>query len=412
MSVIEVKPEIYWVGAIDWAVRDFHGYITPNGTTYNNYLIMDRDITLVDTVKHDFAEVGITNIKNITDPSKIKNVVINHIENDHMSALDRVMELSPNATIYISERGKKGLERFFDVSRWNIKVVKTGDTLITGKYTLQFIETPMLHWPDSMMTYVKEARLLISQDAFGQHYASTARFDDEFINTASEAELEDAVIDYYANILMPFGKLIKSKIKQLQSLGLEIDTIAPDHGIIWRKNPDKVINMYLDMAEGKAPLRVCIIFDTMWHSTEMMSQPIMQGIKDEGVECKVIKLRATPMSVAIKEFWKSRGVIVGSPTLNNEVFPSVAEFITHLKGLRPSNRIAGAFGSYGWGGGAVKWLYNEFKSMKLETVEPGIEVVYRPSTEDMLRCYEFGREFARRVIEYQKTFNQEVVHAV
>jgi len=412
MNVIEVKPDIYWVGAIDWAVRDFHGYITPSGTTYNNYLIMDDDITLIDTVKHDFAEVCITNIKNITDPLKIKNVVINHIENDHMSALDRIMELAPDATIYISERGKKGLDRFFDTSRWDIRVVKTGDTLKTGKYTLQFIETPMLHWPDSMMTYVREARLLISQDAFGQHYASTARFDDEFINAASEAELEDAVIDYYANILMPFGKLIKAKIRQIQSLGIEIDAIAPDHGIIWRKDPEKVIKMYLDMAEGRTPLRVCIIFDTMWHSTEMMSQPIMQGIKDEGVECKVIKLRATPMSVAIKEFWKSRGVLVGSPTLNNEVFPSVAEFITHLKGLRPTNRIAGAFGSYGWGGGAVKWLYNEFRAMKLETFEPGIEVVYRPSSEEMARCYEFGREFARRVIEYQKNFQEEVADAV
>ncbi|MEE9523772.1 MAG: FprA family A-type flavoprotein [Thermodesulfovibrionales bacterium] len=404
MKATEIKPDIYWVGAIDWAVRDFHGYVTPQGTTYNNYLIMDDQITLVDTVKHDFAEIGIKNIIGIADPSKIKNVVINHIENDHVSALDRVMELAPNATIYITDRGKKGIERFFDITKWNIKVVKTGDELKIGKYTLQFIETPMLHWPDSMMTYVKEAKLLISQDAFGQHIATSARFDDEFIECASHAELEDSVIDYYANILMPFGNLIKSKIAQIEKLGIPIDMIAPDHGIIWRGEPERVLEMYMDMAQGKASLRVAIIYDTMWHSTEMMAQPIMQGIKDEGVDCKVIKLRATPMSVAIKELWKSRGCLIGSPTLNNEVFPSVAEFMTHLRGLRPKDRIAGAFGSYGWGGGAVKWLYKEIENMKLETVEPGMQVQYRPSPEDMEKCYEFGKDFALKVKEYHKKY--------
>jgi flavorubredoxin len=205
-----------------------------------------------------------------------------------------------------------------------------------------------------MMTYVKEAKLLISQDAFGQHIASSARFDDEFIECASLIELEDAVIDYYANILMPFGKLIITKIAEIQKLGLEIDMIAPDHGVIWRKGPEKIIQMYLDMANGKASLKVAMIYDTMWHSTEHMTFPIMQGIKDEGVDCKVVKLRATPMSIAIKEFWKSRGCLIGTPTLNNLMFPSVAEFLTHLKGLRPKNRIIGAFGSYGWGGVALK----------------------------------------------------------
>lgn len=405
MTSVEIRPGIYWVGVVDWAVRDFHGYITPSGSSYNNYLIIDDQITLLDTVKHDFAEVGIANIRNLVNPSDIKNIIVNHIENDHMSALDRVMELVPDATIYVTERGKKGMSRFFDISKWNIKTVKSGDELSIGKYTLQFIETPMLHWPDSMMTYVKEAKVLISQDAFGQHLGTSARFDDEFIECASYAELEDAVIDYYANILMPFGALIKSKISQLQKLGLPIEVIAPDHGIIWRGDPGRVLEMYMNMAQGKADLRVSIIYDTMWHSTEMMTTPIMQGIVDEGVDCKVIKLRATPMSVAIKEFWKSRGCLVGSPTLNNEVFPSVAEFMTHLRGLRPKDRIAGAYGSYGWGGGAVKWLYGEFKSMKLEIVEPGVEVEYRPSAEDSAKCYEFGRDFARKVKEYHQKYS-------
>lgn len=404
MKAVEIKPGIYWVGAIDWGVRDFHGYITPNGTTYNNFLIMDEQVTLVDTVKHDFSEMTVDNIRSIVDPSRIKNLVINHIEPDHVSSIDKIMELAPEAMIYISEKGKKGLDRSFDTSKWKFTIVKSGHSLKTGKYTLQFLETPMLHWPDSMVTYIPEAKLLISQDAFGQHLASTARFDDEFITCASHAELEEAIVDYYANILMPFGQLIKNKIAEIQKLGLDIDMIAPDHGIIWRHDPGMVIRRYLDMANGKAGLRVAIIYDTMWHSTEHMTIPLMQGIKSEGVDCKVIKLRASPMSVAIKEFWKSRGCLIGTPTLNNIMFPSVAEFLTHLRGLRPKNRITGAFGSFGWGGGAVKDAYEEFKRMGLESVEPGVQVLYRPSAEDDQKCFDFGREFARRVKEYHEKF--------
>jgi flavorubredoxin len=315
------------------------------------------------------------------------------------------MSLVPNATIHITDRGKKGLDRHFDTSKWNFKVVKTGDTLNTGKYTLTFLETPMLHWPDSMMTYVKEAKLLISQDAFGQHIASSSMFDDDYVECASHAELEDSVIDYYANILMPFGQLIKNKITEVEKLGLEIDMLAPAHGLIWRKNPGSIIQKYLDMANGKASLSVSVIYDTMWHSTERMTLPIMHGIRDEGVDCKIIKLRSTPMSVAIKEFWKSRGCLIGSPTLNNILFPSVAEFLTHLRGLRPKNRIIGAFGSYGWGGGAVKEAYEEFKKMKLEIFEPGVQVLYKPSLEDEDKCYEFAREFSRTVREYHKKFS-------
>lgn len=404
MNVVELKNGIYWVGAIDWAVRDFHGYVTPRGTTYNNYLILDDEITLLDTVKEDFADTTIKNIKAIVEPKKIRHIIINHIENDHASGLDRVKSLCPEADIYITERGKKGLERFFDITGWDIKIVKTGDTLKIGKRTLLFIETPMLHWPDSMMTYIKEEKILISQDAFGQHIASSARFDDEYITCASMAELEDAVIDYYANILMPFGQLIKSKIAEIQKLGLEIDMIAPDHGIIWRANPGKALQMYLDMANGKANLAVSIIYDTMWHSTEKMTLPIMRGIKDEGVDCKVIKLRATPMSIAITEFWKSRGSLIGTPTLNNILYPTIAEFLTHLRGLRPKNRIMGAFGSYGWGGGAVKEAYEEFKRMGLEVFEPGLQILYIPSLDDETKCYDFGREFAKRVKEYHEKF--------
>lgn len=404
MKTVEIKPNIHWVGAVDWAIRDFHGYVTPEGTTYNNYLIMDEQVTLVDMVKDTFAWVTIENIKELVDPSKIKNIVINHIEPDHASGLGELMTLVPDATIYVTNKGKKGLDRHFDTSKWKFNIVKTGDTLNTGKHTLTFLETPMLHWPDSMMTYVKEAKLLISQDAFGQHLATASRFDDEFIEISSSAKLDEAVVEYYANILMPFGALIEKKLAEVQDLGLEIDMIAPDHGVIWRKDAEGILQRYLDLAGGKANLSVSIIYDTMWHSTERMTLPLMQGIKDEGVECNVIKLRATPLSVAIKEFWKSRGCLIGSPTLNNILYPSVAEFLTHLRGLRPKNRIAGAFGSYGWGGGAVKEAYAELNRMKLETFEPGVQVLYKPSKEDEMSCYEFGKEFARKVKDYHKNF--------
>ncbi|HEY3276019.1 MAG TPA: FprA family A-type flavoprotein [Syntrophorhabdaceae bacterium] len=404
MKGIEIKPQIYWVGAVDWGVRDFHGYITPNGTTYNNYFIQDEYPTLVDCVKEDFTQETVEKIKSISKVSGIVNLVINHIEPDHAGGVAALMSLIPKAVIYITERGKKGLDRHFDTSGWNFKVVKSGDTLNTGRYTLLFLETPMLHWPDSMVTYVKEAKLLISQDAFGQHLASSARFDDEFVECASMFELEEAVKDYYANILMPFGQLIKSKIAEIVKAGIEIDMIAPDHGVIWRKDPGKVVQMYLDMANGKTDLKVALIYDTMWHSTERMTVPMMQGIRDEGVDCKVIKLRATPMSSAIKEVWKSRGFLVGTPTMNNVMFPSVAEFMYHLAGLRPKNRIAGAFGSFGWGGGAVKEAYEGFKRMGLEVSEPGLQVLYRPSADDDTACYEYGREFARKVKEYHKKF--------
>ncbi|TAN42805.1 MAG: FprA family A-type flavoprotein [Nitrospirae bacterium] len=404
MKAVEIKNGIYWVGAVDWAVRDFHGYETPRGTTYNNYLVMDDEITLLDAVKSDFIDVSIKNIRSVIDPAKIKNIVINHIENDHASGIGDIMALAPDAKIYITEKGKKGLERFHDLSGWNINIVKSGNTLSIGKRTLMFLETPMLHWPDSMMTYIKEDKVLVSQDAFGQHLASSVRFDDEFVTCESMSELDDAVTDYYANILMPFGQLIKSKIAEIRKLGLEIEIIAPDHGIIWRAHPGKTIQRYLDMANGTASLSVAIIYDTMWHSTEQMALPIMQGIRDAGVDCKVIKLRASAMSVAIKEFWKARGCLIGTPTLNNIMYPSVAHFLTHLRGLRPKNRIAGAFGSYGWGGGAVKEAYEEIKRMGLEAHEPGLQILFKPSLDDETKCYEYGKAFAEKVKEYHAKF--------
>jgi anaerobic nitric oxide reductase flavorubredoxin len=400
MKPVELKNGIYWVGAVDWAVRDFHGYETPRGTSYNNYLIDDDEPTLFDAVHHDFVDISIKNISRITDLQKIKHIVINHIENDHATGLEKILEIVPSANIYLTERGKNGLGRFIDLSKYKVSVVKSGDTLKIGKRTLQFIETPMMHWPDSMFTYIKEEKILISQDAFGQHIASAERFDDEFVKNYSMEELEDAVIDYYANILMPYGNVIKGKIEEIKKLGIGIEMIAPDHGVIWRSHIDKVLSLYSDMVDAKSKLGTVIVYDTMWHGTEQMVFPIAKGLEDEGIPVIIIKLRATPKSVAVKEVWKSRGVIVGSPTLNNGIFPSVAEFLTYLKGLRPKNRLFAAFGSYGWSGEAVKDMYEIAKSMKLEVFEPGIRVLYKPSEEDLNKCYEFGIAFGKALKEY------------
>jgi anaerobic nitric oxide reductase flavorubredoxin len=404
MERVELKPDIFWVGVVDWAIRDFHGYITPRGSTYNSYLIMDDDITLLDGVKLNHADTQIKRVSRYVDMAKIKNIVVNHIEPDHSGSLGHLAKLCPNATFYITDKGKKGLSRFFDISGWNMKVVKTGDTLNTGKRTLRFVETPMIHWPDSMMTFSEEDKILFSQDGFGQHLASAQRFDDEFTQCSSWAELEDAVWDYYANILMPFGTLIKRKIDELGTLGVAPEMIAPVHGIIWRKEPGWVLNKYLEMAEGKTDERVVVIYDTMWFSTEKIAHAVVEGLRDEGMDVRVLSLKANPTSVAIKEFWHARGCLIGSPTLNNNLLPTVGKFLTYLKGLRPKNRMVGAFGSFGWAGGAVKQILQTTKDIGLETVEEGYQFNYRASGEDEGAAFEYGKSFAQKVKEYHKKF--------
>lgn len=404
MKPVSLKEGIYWVGAIDWAVRDFHGYITPKGTTYNNYLVLDEEPTLVDGVKAESAEESIRNIRALVEPSRIKHIVVNHVEPDHGGALPKLVGLMPEATLWCTEKGRQGLARFHDISGWKFRIVKTGDTLRIGKKTLFFIETPMIHWPDSMMTYVKEDKVLFSQDGFGQHLASSERFDDEFAASASMAELEDAVWDYYANILMPFGTLILNLIKELGKLGVEPEIIAPDHGVIWRKEPGRVVRMYQEMAAGKAEERVVIIYDSMWGHTGMTARHILDGVKDEGLDAKLIKLRATPVSAAVKELWKARGVLIGSPTLNNNIFPYVGTLLLYLKGLKPKNRLSSAFGSYGWAGGAVRQIMEELKGMGTEVFGESFQVNYSPQADDREAAYQFGRRFALATREFHGRF--------
>ncbi|RPJ04371.1 MAG: MBL fold metallo-hydrolase, partial [Deltaproteobacteria bacterium] len=263
MEIVELKKGIYWVGAIDWNVRDFHGYSTPYGTTYNAYLILDEKNVLVDTVKAPFYLEMLGRISEIIDPSKIDYVIANHVENDHSGALPQLVDRVGTPTVITTERGRKGLEKYFQKSlKW--RIVKTGDALSTGHRTLSFIEAPMLHWPDSMFTYLKEDRVLLPNDAFGQHFASVQRFEDE----VEEGVMRHAA-KYYANILWPLAPLILRKVDEVVKMGIPIDMIGPSHGLIWRKDPGRIIQAYVDWSQGKANRKILVVYDTMWGSTEL-----------------------------------------------------------------------------------------------------------------------------------------------
>ncbi len=396
MAKIELTNGVYWVGVVDWNLRDFHGYTTPRGGTYNAYLIVDEKIALVDTVKHGFAGEMIERIREIIDPSKIDYIVSNHVEMDHSGSLPEIMKIAVNAQVIATEKGKEGLLRHYRTN-WNFRTVKTGDELTLGKKTLFFITAPMLHWPDSMFTYLKEDKILLSNDGFGQHLASSFRFDE---NVCSLLGYEcDTVMDeaakYYANILMPFAGIILKKIEEIQKQGIEIKMIAPSHGMIWT-NPGKIIDAYLKWAQGISKQKVLVIYDTMWNSTETMANEILRGVADSGVEAALFHLRKNEWSEIVKEVLEARAIIIGSPTLNNGMFPTVGGFLTYLMGLRPKNKLWATFGSYGWAGGAVKAVNEKLKSSGYEPVE-SLEVNFRPDEADLGKCYALGQKIASMV---------------
>jgi flavorubredoxin len=396
MTKVQLTDGVYWVGVVDWNLRDFHGYTTPRGGTYNAYLVVGEKIALVDTVKHGFGGEMIEMIKELVDPSKIDYVVSNHVEMDHSSSLPEIMEIATNAQVIATEKGKDGLLRYYR-GNWNFRTVKTGDELALGKKTLFFITAPMLHWPDSMFTYLKEDKILLSNDGFGQHLATSFRFDDEMctlIGYECDTVMDEAA-KYYANILMPFGSIILKKIEEMQKLGIEIKMIAPSHGMIW-KNPAKIIDAYLSWAKGASKQKVLVIYDTMWNSTEIMAQEILRGAADSGVEVSLFHLRRNEWSEIVKEVLENRAIIIGSPTLHNGMFPTVGGFLTYLMGLRPKNKLWATFGSYGWGGGAVKAVNEKLKSSGYEPVE-SLEVNFRPDGQDMAKCYALGQKIASMV---------------
>lgn len=389
---VKLADNIYWIGVVDWNIRDFHGYNTKRGSTYNAYLIQDEKTALIDTVKYMFGDELLRNISSIIDPEKIEYIVVNHVEMDHSSSLPMIAKAAKNATIITSERGKDAIIEHYGPN-FNIKTVKSGDTLKLGQRTLSFLEAPMLHWPDSMFTYIVEDKILMPNDAFGQHLASGQRFDDE---VDEHILMEEAQI-YYANILMLLGPQITRKIQEVVQMGLPISMIAPSHGIIWRKDPTKIIQAYLNWSSGNAKKKVAIVFDTMWGSTDKMARAIAEGVISEGVEVKLLKLRSSDNTEAATEILDSKAVIVGSPTLNNGMFPTLGSFMTYITGLKPKNKIWSFFGSFGWGGGAVRGMTEMARKAGFEVHEPGVEIKYIPEQEDLKKCFELGKQIAIKV---------------
>jgi flavorubredoxin len=392
MEKIELIKGIYWVGAIDWNTRDFHGYSTPLGTTYNAYLILDKKNVLIDTVKAPFYLEMLGRISEIIDPAKIDMVVSNHVEMDHSGSLAPLVERIGDPLVITSERGEKGLKKHYQKSM-KFKTVKTGDTFSIGHRTLAFVEAPMLHWPDSMFTYVKEDRLLLPNDAFGQHVASSHRFEDEVGD-----EVMRHAAKYFANILWPLAPLILKKVDEVGKMGIPIDMIAPSHGLIWRKDPSRIIQAYVKWSQGNTGRKILVIYDTMWGSTESIAKAILKGLIEEGAEARLLHLRSNHRSDIIYEMLEAKGILLGSPTLNNGMFPTMGDFLTYLRGLRPKGKIFGLFGSHGWGGGAIKEMRRHLEIEKFKIWENELSVQFVPNSEEIDRAIQFGKEFTKKVL--------------
>ena len=375
-KAIQVAENIFWVGAVDWSMRNFHGYETSRGSTYNAYLIVDEKIALVDTAKIDFADELIARISSVVEPSKIDVIVSSHVEPDHSGALKKIAELAPNAQIFTTNpNGLKGLTNRY--GKLNYKPVKAGDEISLGRRTLKFVPTPMLHWPDSMVTYCPEEKILFSNDAFGEHLATSLRFDDE--NDLDTIFFEAK--KYYANILMPFGKQAQTALKALD--GLEFKLIATGHGVIWRTHIDKILDLYRRWSSGTVDERAVVVFDSMWHSTEILARTIAEAFAQRKIPAAFYDLKATPMSDIVTDIFTSKYLAVGSPTINNQMMPTVAAFLCYLKGLRPVNHKAFAFGSYGWGGQSIAQVEDELKAAGCEILLDKIRVANLPTVEQL-----------------------------
>lgn len=382
---MEIKPGVYWVGAIDWNLRYFHGYMTPRGTTYNSYLIVDEKITLVDTVKHYLFDEMLSRIKEVVDPSRIDYLVVNHVEMDHSGSVPKIMEIAPGAKIVTSPQGKKGLLRYYKKD-WDFMLFNSGEQLNIGSRTLNFVHVPMVHWPDSMVTYIPENKLLLPNDAFGQHIACAGRFDDE----VGWDILREEAATYYANIVLPYGDNV------LKALGvvsqLDIDMVGPSHGVVWRSYLDKIVPEYRKWASNETEPKALIVYDTMWESTKKMALALQEGLEEAGVPVTMRFLQTSHMSDIMTDLLTTKAILVGSPTLNNGMLPSVSGFLTYIRGLRPKKRIGLAFGSYGWGGQGAKEVAEILKNMGWEMPIDLINMQYLPDDSELDTVRAAGRK--------------------
>lgn len=398
MQPLEIKKDIFWVGAVDYGSRDFHGYsLSPQGTTYNAYVVKDEKNVLFDTVKAPFTSTMLCRLAHVMDPKEIDYIVINHAELDHAGALPELIAACQPEKIFCSPMGLRSLEAHFDISGWPLEAKKSGESLSIGKRTVHFLETRMLHWPDSMFSYIAEDKLLISNDAFGQNIACSERFADEIPRLV----LDRAMQEYYHNIVLPYSQQVLKVLDQVAELKLDIGMIAPDHGLIFRTREDvrHVLETYRDFALQKPRKRAVIIYDTMWHSTEKMAYAIAEGLQAAGVPHRIMDLKSNHHSAVMTELANCGLVIVGSPTHNNSVLPSVAGMLTYMKGLRPQNRIGAAFGSFGWSGECVNIITDWLTLMNMEQPVRPVKAKYVPGHDVMQECFSMGKALGEALTE-------------
>ncbi len=392
----KMTDKVTWVGKIDWELRKFHGdeYSTHRGSSYNSYLIKGEKNVLIDTVWEPFAEEYITNLKKEIDLKDIDYVIVNHGEADHSGALPLLLAEIPDVPVYCTANGAKILKAHYHQD-WNFVEVKTGDTLDIGDNQLVFVEARMLHWPDSMMTYMTGENILFSNDAFGQHYASDLMYND----CVDQGELFQEAIKYFANILTPFSALITKKIEEILALNLPLSMIAPSHGIIWRDNPVQIVEKYMEWATPYAENQVTIAYDTMWNATRKMAEAIGEGIKsvDKDVTIKLFNAALTDKNDLITEIYKSKALLVGCSTVNKSIMSGTGGILDLIRGLGFKNKKAAAFGSYGWSGESVALLTQRLKDAKFDVPTEGIKELWNPDQEGLERCRAFGAEFAKNL---------------
>ena len=389
-KLTEIAKNIYDVGVQDWAVRDFHGYQTEKGATYNSYLIMDEKITLIDTVKAPFAEDLLHNISQVTPLENIAYIVINHVEPDHSGAMPALAKACPNAKFIISMAGKnEAIQHYGDI--FDFEVVKDGQTLNIGEHTLTFAMMTMLHWPDNMATYCAEEKLLFSNDAFGQHYATSKRFDD----LVDQGALYYEAKKYFANILWPYARLIDKAIAKIA--GFDIRIIAPSHGVIWRTNASEIIDLYSKWGRGVCDGSLVIAYDSMWGGTEKSARAIARGAQRAGVEVKVFKMSNTPNSTVSTEVFTCSGLLVGSPTLNSGMLPTIGSLLVYLKGLNPVGKKVATFGTFGWAGGAQKDMEEILLKFNKEVMPP-FQCKWTPQAANIEAAEQYGYDFAQELL--------------
>jgi flavorubredoxin len=390
----KINEAVTWVGKKDWDLRTFHGeeYSTHRGSSYNSYLIRDEKVALIDTVWLPFAKEFVTKLKREIDLNDIDYIIINHGEIDHSGALPELMREIPDTPIYCTKNAVKSLKGQFHQD-WNFVEVKTGDKLSLGKRDLIFIEARMLHWPDSMFTYMTGDNILFSNDAFGQHYASEFMYNDE----VDQAELYQESIKYYANILTPFSRFVVSKVDEFVKLNLPLDMICTSHGVIWRDNPMQIVEQYVKWAQDYQENQITIIYDTMWNGTKHMADAIASGIRqvDPDVTVKLMHTGITDKNDVLTEVFKSKAILVGSPTINGSVLNSIAGILDQIKGLSFKNKKGAAFGAYGWSGEGVKLIGDHLAKAGFELVNDGLRVLWNPDQEAVEKCVDLGKEFAK-----------------